>query len=184
MLFRSSALRPGIFGIFGNLRLRFRRKQWNVGRQVPECSVVDVVHDGIGAVVGAAGGQQLDQREALEGSAAAGHEACDQPIRSLEILNQCVPLFETLKDPNRQQLLVQLVCHGPQTVGELAESSALSRTAVSHHIKLLEQAGFIEISKDATRRICSVRADRWLPLLDELSSALKADLAAAEQCRA
>lgn len=58
------------------------------------------------------------------------------------------------------------------------------RTAVSHHIKLLEQAGFIEISKDATRRICSVRADRWLPLLDELSSALKADLAAAEQCRA
>ena len=117
----------------------------------------------------------LEQRS---DSAAAGHEACDQPIRSLEILNQCVPLFET------QQLLVQLVCHGPQTVGELAESSALSRTAVSHHIKLLEQAGFIEISKDATRRICSVRADRWLPLLDELSSALKADLAAAEQCRA
>ena len=109
----------------------------------------------------------LEQRS---DSAAAGHEACDQPIRSLEILNQCVPLFETLKDPNRQQLLVQLVCHGPQTVGELAESSALS--------------GFIEISKDATRRICSVRADRWLPLLDELSSALKADLAAAEQCRA
>ena len=109
----------------------------------------------------------LEQRS---DSAAAGHEACDQPIRSLEILNQCVPLFETLKDPNRQQLLVQLVCHGPQTVGELAESSALSRTAVSHHIKLLEQAGFIEISKDATRRICSVRADRWLPLLDELSS--------------
>ena len=119
----------------------------------------------------------LEQRS---DSAAAGHEACDQPIRSLEILNQCVPLFETLKDPNRQQLLG----HGPQTVGELAESSALSRTAVSHHIKLLEQAGFIEISKDATRRICSVRADRWLPLLDELSSALKADLAAAEQCRA
>ena len=70
----------------------------------------------------------LEQRS---DSAAAGHEACDQPIRSLEILNQCVPLFETLKDPNRQQLLVQLVCHGPQTVGELAESSALSRTAVS-----------------------------------------------------
>lgn len=124
----------------------------------------------------------LEQRS--DSAAAAGHEACDQPIRSLEILNQCVPLFETLKDPNRQQLLVQLVCHGPQTVGELTESSALSRTAVSHHIKLLEQAGFIEISKDATRRICSVRADRWLPLLDELSSALKADLAAAEQCRA
>ena len=32
-----------------------------------ERGVVDIVHDGIGAVVGAAGGQQLDQREALEG---------------------------------------------------------------------------------------------------------------------
>lgn len=107
----------------------------------------------------------------------------DEPIRSLEILNQCIPLFETLKDSNRQQLLVQLVIDGPQTVGELAESSTLSRTAVSHHIKLLEQAGLIEISKDATRRICSVRTDQWLPLLDELSTALKSDLAEAEHCR-
>ena len=32
-----------------------------------ECGVVDVVHDGVGAVVGAAGRQQLDQCEALEG---------------------------------------------------------------------------------------------------------------------
>ena len=32
-----------------------------------EGGVVDVVHDGIGAVVGAAGSQQLDQRKALEG---------------------------------------------------------------------------------------------------------------------
>ena len=31
-----------------------------------ERGVVDVVHDGIGAVVGAAGRQQLDQRKALE----------------------------------------------------------------------------------------------------------------------
>ncbi len=31
-----------------------------------ERSVVDVVHDGIGAVIGAAGRQQLDQRKALE----------------------------------------------------------------------------------------------------------------------
>ncbi|MBW3088217.1 helix-turn-helix transcriptional regulator [Bifidobacterium sp. 82T24] len=117
-------------------------------------------------------------------TAQAGQERCDEPIRSLEILNQCIPLFETLKDPNRQQLLVRLVSGGPQTVGELADSSALSRTAVSHHIKLLAQAGLIEINKDATRRICSVNADRWLPLLDELSAALKADLAAAEQYRA
>ncbi|PJM74570.1 transcriptional regulator [Bifidobacterium simiarum] len=114
------------------------------------------------------------------GNDAASGRACDGPIRSLEILNECIPLFETLKDPNRQRLLVQLVCGGPQTVGELCESSTLSRTAVSHHIKLLAQAGFIDVAKEATRRICTARADRWLPLLDELAAALKADLAAAE----
>lgn len=120
-----------------------------------------------------------------DGMTAMGQDhRCDEPIRSLEILNQCIPLFETLKDPNRQHLLVQLVAEGPQTVGELADSSTLSRTAVSHHIKLLEQAGLITISKDATRRICSVQADKWLPLLDELSAALKTDLAEAERYRA
>ena len=95
----------------------------------------------------------LEQRS--DSAAAAGHEACDQPIRSLEILNQCVPLFETLKDPNRQQLLVQLVCHGPQTVGELAESSALSRTAVSHVVSRLNVPGYVRLVPfDSNEGVC------------------------------
>ena len=84
-------------------------------------------------------------------------------------------------DPKIKTLLALVEC-GNYT--KTAKQLALTQPAITHHIKLLEQAGFIEISKDATRRICSVRADRWLPLLDELSFALKADLAAAEQCRA
>lgn len=91
----------------------------------------------------------LEQRS---DSAAAGHEACDQPIRSLEILNQCVPLFETLKDPNRQQLLVQLVCHGPQTVGSWPNRRHCPHGRVPSH-QTAGTSGFIEISKDATRRI-------------------------------
>lgn len=64
----------------------------------------------------------LEQRS---DSAAAGHEACDQPIRSLEILNQCVPLFETLKDRTGSSagaIGVPWAADG----GELAESLALS----------------------------------------------------------
>lgn len=134
-------------------------------------------------IITASGGDDMSATHMSEYTGETNPNQYDEPIRSLEILNQCIPLFETLKDSNRQHLLVQLVIAGPQTVGELAESSTLSRTAVSHHIKLLEQAGLIEISKDATRRICSVRTDKWLPLLDELSTALKSDLAEAERCR-
>ena len=57
-----------------------------------------------------------------------------QPVGrcSMDILNDCVPMFEALKDPTRQQIIVHLLQHGPQTVGEIARTSPLSRTAVSH----------------------------------------------------
>ena len=79
---------------------------------------------------------------------------------SIAILNDCIPMFEALKDPTRQQIVVHLLQHGPQTVGEIAQTSPLSRTAVSHHVKLLERAGLLEITKVSTRRICRFAATR------------------------
>ena len=64
----------------------------------------------------------------------------------IDILNDCIPMFEALKDPTRQQIVAHLLQHGPQTVGEIAQTSPLSRTAVSHHVKLLEQAGLLSVS--------------------------------------
>ena len=85
-------------------------------------------------------------------------------------------MFEALKDPMRQQIVVHLLQHGPQTVGEIAQVSPLSRTAVSHHVKLLERAGLLEITKVSTRRICQVRRDETLGLLRGLVGALESDL--------
>ncbi|OZG60706.1 MarR family transcriptional regulator [Bifidobacterium lemurum] len=106
-----------------------------------------------------------------------------RPSESLPILNRCIPLFETLKDEQRQSLLVRLVMDGPLTVGQLAEASPLSRTTVSHHIKLLAQSGLVTIEKDETRRICTVRAEENITLLQSLVDALRHDLEAARQCR-
>ena len=97
---------------------------------------------------------------------------------SIDILNDCIPMFEALKDPTRQQIVAHLLQHGPQTVGEIAQTSPLSRTAVSHHVKLLEQAGLLSITKVATRRICQVRSDEALGLLKGLVAALESDLGA------
>ena len=95
---------------------------------------------------------------------------------SIDILNDCIPMFEALKDPTRQQIVVHLLQHGPQTVGEISQASPLSRTAVSHHVKLLEQAGLLSITKVATRRICQVRSDEALGLLKGLIVALESDI--------
>ena len=102
---------------------------------------------------------------------------------SIAILNDCIPMFEALKDPTRQQIVVHLLQHGPQTVGEIAQVSPLSRTAVSHHVKLLEQAGLLSITKVATRRICQVRSDEALGLLKGLVAALESDIQTFERER-
>ena len=97
---------------------------------------------------------------------------------SIDILNDCIPMFEALKDPTRQQIVAHLLQHGPQTVGEIAQTSPLSRTAVSHHVKLLEQAGLLSVTKAATRRICQVRSQEALDMLRALVAALESDLGA------
>lgn len=98
------------------------------------------------------------------------------------LLNECIPIFDVLKDPHRQALLVRLIERGPQTVGELVDSSELARPTVSHHLKLLEQVGLVSITKVATRRVCSARADRAISLLSSLLDTLQCDIAEAERC--
>ena len=103
---------------------------------------------------------------------------------SIDILNDCVPMFEALKDPTRQQIIVHLLQHGRQTVGEIARTSPLSRTAVSHHVKLLEQAGLLSVTRAATRRICQVRSEEALRLLRGLVAALESDIETLKRERA
>ncbi|MGW0035183.1 ArsR/SmtB family transcription factor [Gordonia sp. NPDC003376] len=102
----------------------------------------------------------------------------------MSLLNECIPLFETLRDPHRQAILVTLVAGGPLTVNEVAASSTLSRPAVSHHLGLLARAGLIEITKVGTRRMCEARTGFALDLLTRLVGALESDISGAQRCRA
>ena len=79
-------------------------------------------------------------------------------------------------------LLVRLIERGPQTIGELAESSELARPTVSHHLKLLEQVGLVSMTKVATRRICTASTGRAVSLLRELLNTIECDMEAAERC--
>ena len=95
------------------------------------------------------------------------------------MLDECIPVFDVLKDPYSQDLLMRLIERGPQTVDELAESSGLARPTVSHHLKLLEQVSLVSITKVAARRICTARTGRAVSLLCELLNTIECDMAAA-----
>ncbi len=59
--------------------------------------------------------------------------------------------FIALADPTRRAILARLAT-GEASVNELARPFNISQPAVSKHLKILERAGLISGSADATRR--------------------------------
>lgn len=56
-------------------------------------------------------------------------------------------IFVALGDPQRQRLLLAFEPGERLTVGQLSEASPLTRTTVSHHLKILRQAGVLRSEK-------------------------------------
>jgi DNA-binding transcriptional ArsR family regulator len=60
--------------------------------------------------------------------------------------------FEALGDPNRRAILT-LLGSGERSVQEIAAALPISRPAVSRHLRLLKEAGFVTEEPQGTRRI-------------------------------
>jgi DNA-binding transcriptional ArsR family regulator len=60
-------------------------------------------------------------------------------------------VFSALSHPTRRAMLARLA-RGDATVLELGETFGLSQPTISTHLKVLEDAGLIEGSRDAQRR--------------------------------
>ena len=67
-------------------------------------------------------------------------------------------VFGALADPTRRAILARLK-EGEASVSELAAPFAMSQPAVSRHLKVLEQAGLISRSRQATVRLSHLRAE-------------------------
>jgi DNA-binding transcriptional ArsR family regulator len=66
--------------------------------------------------------------------------------------------FAALADPTRRAILARLAA-GEATVSELAEPFAMSQPAISKHLKVLETAGLISRSRQATARYSHLEAE-------------------------
>jgi DNA-binding transcriptional ArsR family regulator len=66
--------------------------------------------------------------------------------------------LRALADPNRRSILAAVRLSG-RAVGEIAERVGLSQQAVSHHLKVLRDAGLVSESRQGTRHLFAVRSD-------------------------
>ncbi|UWZ83110.1 ArsR/SmtB family transcription factor [Occallatibacter riparius] len=75
--------------------------------------------------------------------------------------------FEIIAEPNRRAILSLLVI-SEQSVGEIERQLRMSQPTVSKHLRVLREAGFVESSVDAQRRLYRLRpepfqeVDAWL----------------------
>jgi DNA-binding transcriptional ArsR family regulator len=75
--------------------------------------------------------------------------------------------FEVLAEPRRRQIL-DLLRGGERPVGELVEELTLTQPTVSKHLRVLREAGLVEVRHDAQRRWYRLRPeplaeiDAWL----------------------
>lgn len=65
--------------------------------------------------------------------------------------------FAALADPTRRDIVARLAV-GDATLGQLAAAYPVTVQAVSKHVKVLEQAGLVERSREAQRRPCHLNA--------------------------
>jgi DNA-binding transcriptional ArsR family regulator len=86
------------------------------------------------------------------------------------MLNQEVPLdrvFRALADPSRRGM-VERLCRGPASVGELARPLPMSLAAVVQHLQVLEDSGLVRSEKVGRVRTCRIeptalrRAEDWI----------------------
>ena len=76
-------------------------------------------------------------------------------------------VLQALYDSSRRTVL-EALGHGPATVGELAALLPIARPGVSRHLRVLREAGLVEVRHEAQFRVYSLRAeplaeiDDWL----------------------
>jgi DNA-binding transcriptional ArsR family regulator len=88
-------------------------------------------------------------------------------ICSMEYIKRVESVFEIIAEPNRRAILSLLVS-SQQSVGEIERQLRMSQPAVSKHLRVLRDAGFVESTVDAQRRLYRLKPeplremDAWL----------------------
>ncbi len=76
-------------------------------------------------------------------------------------------VFQTLADPTRRRI-VEALRTGEQAVNDIVDEVAIHQSGVSRHLRILLEAGFVDVRPDGSQRLYSLRAapfrelDAWI----------------------
>lgn len=83
--------------------------------------------------------------------------------------------------------MLETLTHGPATVGELAALLPIARPGISRHLRVLQEAGLVEVHQQAQRRVyrhrleplaeVDERLDRYRALWEQRPDALHSEVA-------
>src|ERR1700740_2251340 len=88
-------------------------------------------------------------------------------IYAMAYIKRVESVFEIIAEPNRRAILSLLVS-SEQSVGEIERQLRMTQPTVSKHLRVLREAGFVESTVDAQRRLYRLKLeplqelDAWL----------------------
>jgi DNA-binding transcriptional ArsR family regulator len=82
-------------------------------------------------------------------------------------------VLRALADDSRRTML-EALAERPATAGELAALLPIARPGVSRHLRVLREAGLVDVRQEAQRRIYSLRPDPLFEVNDWLTRYLSA----------
>ena len=62
-------------------------------------------------------------------------------------------VFQAIADPTRREI-IGMIAHNPMNLNSVAERFAVSRPAISKHIKILTECGLVIIRQQGRERYC------------------------------
>ncbi|SFI81730.1 DNA-binding transcriptional regulator, ArsR family [Treponema bryantii] len=95
--------------------------------------------------------------------------------KTLKTFNLCVPFFIAMSDEYRQQLIMDIAEAGSEgiNVSNLSAKSKLSRPAISHHLKVLKEAGLIVPLKIGTQIFYQLNLKENFKTISELIKSME-----------
>jgi DNA-binding transcriptional ArsR family regulator len=72
-------------------------------------------------------------------------------------------VFEILADPTRRQI-VEALRAGEQAVNDIVDAMDIHQSGVSRHLRILHEAGFVQVRPEGPKRLYSLRPEPFREL--------------------
>jgi DNA-binding transcriptional ArsR family regulator len=72
-------------------------------------------------------------------------------------------VFQTLSDPTRRRI-VEVLRGGERAVNDIVEQMEIHQSGVSRHLRILQEAGFVQVRPEGSKRYYALRAEPFREL--------------------